>query len=342
MFKVESTQSRKLKVVVTDYDYGDVEIERKIIEGAGMELVPAQCKSEQEVIDVAQNADGLLTQYSEVSQRVIDALSNCKVIARYGTGVDIVDVEAATRKGIQVTNAPNSWCAGEVADHAVTLLLTLIRKIKVYDQATRQGKWHWNSGQPIHRIHGSVLGLLSFGAIARGIAARLASFGAKVHVHDPFKSEEDIRAQGGIPVSFDEWLEKSDYLVIQAPLTQQTRGLIGEKELRRMKPNAILINTARGPIIQDEALFRALSENWISAAGLDDIEEEPAKKRDWIPNDPLFKLDQVLITPHAAYYSEESIRSVREIAANEAVRVLQGIAPENPVNQAFDQGRKIA
>jgi D-3-phosphoglycerate dehydrogenase len=220
--------------------------------------------------------------------------------------------------------------------------MALIRKVKIYDQATRRGVWHWNSGQPIHRIQGSIVGLLSFGAIARGIAARMASFGAKVHAHDPFQSEKEIRAQGAVPVSFDEWLEKSDYLVIQAPLTEKTRGLIGEKELRRMKPNAILINTARGPILQDEALYRALSENWIGGAGLDDIEEEPAKKRDWVATDPLFKLENVLITPHSAYYSEESIQLVREIAAKEAVRVLRGETPENPVNDVHEMRRRIA
>lgn len=336
------TDLKKPKIVIADYDYGDAEIERGIIEGAGMKLVAAQCKSEQDVIDVAHDADGILTQYSNLTANVINSLSNCKVIARYGTGVDIVDVETATRKGIQVTNAPSDWCADEVADHAVALLLTLIRKLKTYDQATREGVWHWNSGKPIHRIRGSIVGLLSFGAIARGIAARMSAFGAAIHAHDPFQSDEAIRSQGAVPVGFAEWLEKSDYLVIQAPLTKQTLGLIGEKELRRMRPGAILINTARGPIVQDQALYRALSENWISGAGLDDIEEEPAKKRNWVATNPLFTLENAIVTPHAAYYSEESIRTVREIAASEAVRALRGEAPENPVNRVFESWERKA
>lgn len=325
--------ARKPMVVVTDYDYGDVEIERSIVEGAGMELNALQCKSEQDVIEQAHDADAILNQYAEVRAHAIAALPHLKVISRYGTGVDIVDVEAATRKGVQVTDAPNDWCADEVADHAVALLLTLIRKLKIYDLATRRGDWHWNCGKPIHRIQGAVLGLLSFGSIAQKIAFRLAAFGAAIHAHDPFQSEEAIRSAGAIPVSFDELVEGSDYLVIQAPLTDATRGLFGERELRRMKPQSILINTGRGPIVQDRALHRALREGWIEGAGLDDLEEEPAKKKAWAASNPLLQLDNAVITPHAAYYSEESIGLVREIAASEAVRVLRGELPRYPVNQ---------
>jgi D-3-phosphoglycerate dehydrogenase len=258
------------------------------------------------------------------------------VIARYGTGVDIVDVAAATRMGVQVTNAPSDWCADEVADHATALLLALIRKVEVYNRHTRAGVWHWNCGHPIHRIRGSILGLLSFGSIAHRVAERMAAFGAKIHAHDPFQLDDEIRARGAVPVSFDKLLEASDYLVIQAPLTEQTLGLFGERELSRMKPTALLVNTARGPIVEDQALYRALTEGRIAGAGLDDLEEEPAKRRNWKPANPLFELDNVLISPHAAYYSEESIALVREIAAGEAVRVLRGEAPRYPVNRVFE------
>src|SRR5262249_27325477 len=156
-------------------------------------------------------------------------LPNLKVISRYGTGVDIVDVEAATQKGVQVTNAPNDWCADEVADHAVALLLCLIRKLKDYDLDAEKGVWHWNSGKPIHRIRGKVLGLLSYGAIARRIGERMSAFGAEVHAHDPFHSDEELRSKGAEPMTFDRLLADSDYLVVQAPLTKETRGLFGEK-----------------------------------------------------------------------------------------------------------------
>jgi D-3-phosphoglycerate dehydrogenase len=330
------TRGGQLKVVVADYDYGDVDIERTIVERAGMELVAAQCKSERDVIATARDADAILNQYAEIGAKAIAALPDLKVISRYGTGVDIVDVDAATRKGVQVTNAPNDWCADEVADHAVALLLSLIRKLPVYDRETRRGVWHWRSGQPIHRIRGSVLGLLSFGAIAQRVADRMSAFGAAVQAHDPFMTDTDIREAGALPVSFDALLTESDYLVIQAPLTDDTRGLFGENELRRMKPTAFLVNTARGPIVQDRALFRALSEGWIAGAGLDDLEEEPAKVSDWKPSSPLLRLDNLLVSPHAAYYSEESIRLVREIAAAEAVRVLRHQPPRYPVNRVFE------
>jgi len=254
------------------------------------------------------------------------------VIARYGTGVDIVDVEAATRHDVLVTNVPNEWCENEVADHAMALLLAVARKITVYDRATRSGTWQWQSGAPIHRLRGSVLGLLSFGAIARAVAARAAGFGMRITAHDPFVSAEDIAAAGAEAVSFDELVTESDCLVIQAPLTSETHHLFDEVQLRRMKPTAILINTARGPIVDDRALQRALTEGWIAGAGLDDIEEEPAKVRDWRANNPLFGLDNVVITPHAAYYSEEAISTVRNFAAEEVVRVLTGQRPLSPVN----------
>lgn len=323
---------KRQTVVIADYDFDDVEIERRIIEGAGFELVAAHCKSEDDVIEIARNADAIIAQYATVGAKTIRALTCCRVIARYGTGVDIVDVDAATQRHILVTNVPNDWCENEVADHAMALLLTVARKIRAYDHATRAGIWRWQSGQPIFRFRGRVLGLLSFGAIARAIAARAMGFGMHVISSDPYQAPEVIKAHGATPVSFDELIEQADYLVIQAPLTAATRNLIDEAQLRRMKPQAILINTARGPIVNDQALYRALKEGWIAGAGLDDLEEEPAKVRNWKPTNPLFSLDNVVITPHAAYYSEEAIRTVRDFAAHEVVRVLTGKPPLSPVN----------
>jgi D-3-phosphoglycerate dehydrogenase / 2-oxoglutarate reductase len=321
-------------VVIADYDYGDVDIERAIISGAGLHLLAAQCKTEDDVIGVARDADAIIAQYATIGAKAIGALTRCQLIARYGTGTDIVDVDAATRHGILVTNVPNDWCENEVADHAMALMLAAARKICRYDQATRSGTWRWQTGEPIHRISGRTLGLLSYGAIAQAIGRRAAGFGLRVIASDPYMPAADITARGAAPVSLAELLEQSDYLIIQAPLTKETHHLIGEPELRRMKPTAILVNTARGPIVSDEALYRALSENWIAGAGLDDIEEEPAKQVGWTPENPLFRLDNVIITPHAAYYSEEAIRTVREFAASEVVRVLTGKPALSPVNDA--------
>jgi D-3-phosphoglycerate dehydrogenase / 2-oxoglutarate reductase len=324
--------SAQKTVVIADYDFGDVDIERAIIEDAGLRLAAAQCKTEDDVIAAASDADAIIAQYATVGAKAIGALTRCQVIARYGTGTDIVDVDAATRHGVLVTNVPSDWCENEVADHAMALLLAAARKICRYDRATRSGTWTWQTGRPIYRITGRVLGLLSFGAIAQAISRRAAGFGLRVIASDPYMPAADISARGAAPVTLEELLEQSDYLVIQAPLTKETHHLIGQPELRRMKSTAILVNTARGPIVSDDALYQALSENWIAGAGLDDIEEEPAKLRDWTPHNPLFRLDNVIITPHAAYYSEEAIRTVREFAAHEVVRVLTGQPPLSPVN----------
>lgn len=328
------TQQTRQTVVISDYDYGNVDIERAIIEDAGLRLVAADCKTEDDVIEAAGDADAIIAQYATVGAKAINALTRCKVIARYGSGVDIVDVDAATRRGILVTNVPSDWCRDEVADHAMALLLAAARKISGYNQATHAGTWQWQTGQPIHRIPGRALGLLSFGAIAQAIAARAQAFGMHVITHDPYLAPRDVAAHGATAVSFDELIEQADYLVIQAPLTKETHHRIGEAELRRMKRTLILINTARGPIVEDAALYRALKEGWIAGAGLDDIEEEPAKQRDWKPENPLFSLDNVIITPHAAYYSEEAIHTVRDYAAHEVARVLTGKPPLSPVNAA--------
>jgi D-3-phosphoglycerate dehydrogenase len=326
--------SSKGTILIADYDYGDVDIERSIIEGGGFDLRAEHCKTQDDLIRVGRDADGVLAQYADVGSQAIDAFTRCRVIARYGTGVDIVDVDAATRRNIQVTNAPSDWCASEVADHAIALWLTAARRICQYNRATHRDEWRWQTGQPIWRLRDRVFGLLSFGAIAKAIAARAQPFEVDVWAHDPFTDQEDIKKHQVRPVSFDELLEGSDFLVIQAPLTPETHHLFNRETLRRMKPTALLINTARGPIVEDAALYQALTEGWISGAAVDDLEEEPAKQTAFqSKNNPLFGLPNVLVTPHAAYYSEESIATVRRIAAEEAVRVLSGQPPRYPVNR---------
>jgi D-3-phosphoglycerate dehydrogenase len=320
-------------VVIADYDFGDVDVERSIICGAGFDVVAAQCKSQDDVIAAAADADAVITQYAEVGKDAIDHLNRCRVIARYGIGVDIVDVDEATRRNILVTNVPNDWCSTEVADHAIALLLALVRKLPQYQSATRAGEWRWQSGQPIQRLQEGTLGLLSFGAIARDIAERMKAFGLRIIAADPYAKAEDVRAAGVALVPFEQLLRESDYLVIQAPLTDETRGLFDEPTLRRMKQGAILVNTARGPIVSDDGLYRVLKDGWLGGAGLDDLEEEPAKLATWKPTHPLFTLDNVIITPHAAYYSEQSIATVRRFASEEVVRVLRGETPHSPVNR---------
>jgi D-3-phosphoglycerate dehydrogenase / 2-oxoglutarate reductase len=322
----------RLKVVISDYDYGDIAIERAILEPLGADVIGLQAKSEDELLSAVSDCDAIMNQYARVGSRVIAAMERCRVIARYGVGVDIVDVEAATRRNILVTNV-RDYCTDEVADHAIALWLMLARKIAPYDRAVHDGVWHWKSGRPIHRLRGRTLGIVSFGKIGRAIAERARGFGVRLLVYDPYIEHsvvEDAQAQR---VSKEELLRQSDFVMMQVPMTPDTRHFLGSTEFAIMKLGAIVINTGRGPTIDNRALYKALQDGRLMAAGLDDLEEEPAKRKDWTPsNAPLLSLPQVVVTPHAAYYSEESIRMARETAASEVARVLRGERPRNPVN----------
>lgn len=320
------------KVVIADYDFGDVDVERKILEAAGLRLVAIQAKSEDELIVETRDCDAVINQYTHVGAKAIAAMSRCRVIARYGIGVDNVDVKAATERGILVTNV-RDYCTEEVADHAIAMMLAFARKLARYDRATHAGEWHWKSGRPVHRLRGRILGIVALGRIARAIAVRARGFGLRVTAYDPYVDDSVFERHGVTRVDKKQLVEQSDYVIVQCPLTDETWHFFGEAELRRMKPHAILINTGRGPEVDNAALYRALKEGWIAAAGLDDLEEEPAKRRHWSPKDnPLFTLDNVIVTSHCAYYSEESILMAREVAASEVARVLTGQKPHNPVN----------
>ncbi len=321
------------KVVISDYDFGDVEVERGILEAAGLRVVALQAKSEDDLIGEARNCDAVINQYARVGAKTIAAMERCKVIARYGVGVDIVDVDAATARNILVTNV-RDYCTDEVAEHAMAMLLALVRKLPQYDRATHTGVWRWQAGQPIYRMSGRIMGIVSFGRIGRAIAARAKAFGLRILVYDPYVADDVVTACGVERADRDAVIAQSDYLMMQVPMTPETRQFLGDSELRRMKPDAIIVNTGRGPTIDNAALAMALRENRIAGAGLDDLEEEPAKRRSWNPGgSPLMALENVLVTPHCAYYSEESIRMAREVAAAEVVRILTGQRPHNPVNR---------
>jgi D-3-phosphoglycerate dehydrogenase len=319
-------------VVVSDYDFGDLDVERAILEAAGAEVLGLQAKSEDDLAEVAPRAAAIINQYARVGAATVARLARCRVIARYGVGVDIVDVEAATARGILVTNV-RDYCTEEVADHAVALWLALARKLADYDRATHQGIWRWQTGRPIHRLRGRVMGIVGLGRIGQAIAVRARAFGVEVIAHDPFLPAA-VAAGLDVPlVDKATLLARSDYVLMQAPMTDQTRHFLSDAEFAAMKPGAILVNTCRGPTVDNAALYRALVAGRLAGVGLDDPEEEPAKRAHWSPADnPLFSLPNVLVTPHAAYYSEESILAARETAASEVARVLAGQAPRFPVN----------
>lgn len=322
----------RFHVVMTDYDWDSLEIERNILATVDAELIALQCKSEAEVIEAVRDADAVMPQYANVTRRAIEGMTRCKIISRSGIGVDIVDVQAATEHGIWVTNVP-AYCVDEVADHALLLLLAAARRLLVYANSVKQGIWGWQMGRPVPRLHGKNLGLVAYGKISRAIHQRALGFGLNVLVYDPYLSPDMISQAGARPVSFEELLRESDFVIIQSPLTSQTHHLFDENALRKMKPSAILVNTARGPIVQDQALHRALTEGWIAGAAADDIEEEPAKIREWKPTNPLLALSNFILTSHMAWYSEEACVETKTTSAQEIVRVLSGQTPLNPVNR---------
>ncbi|MEX3007617.1 C-terminal binding protein [Hoeflea sp. TYP-13] len=325
-------RSDRPKVVITDYDFGDVDIEREILEGAGAQVVALQSKQESDLFSAARDCAAMINQYARIGGETIARMQNCEVIARYGVGVDIVDVEAATSRGILVTNV-RDYCTEEVADHAISLWLALARKLPDYDRATHQGIWRWQSGKPIHRLRDRTMGIVSFGKIGQAIAMRAKPFGVRVIAFDPYLPADVAASHGAELVSKAELLRRSDYILMQAPMTPETRHFLSDAEFAAMKPGAILVNTGRGPTVDNKALYRALTEGHIAAAGLDDPEEEPAKRAKWSPdNNPIFTLPNVIVTPHAAYYSEESIKTARVTAATQVAKVLTRQQPDYPVN----------
>ena len=322
----------KPKVVITDYDFGDVDVEKGILEAAGAEVIALQAKAQEDLFDIAPDCAAMINQYARIGKETIMRMQKCEVIARYGVGVDIVDVETATGQGILVTNVQD-YCTEEVADHAIALWLTLARKLPEYDRATHAGVWQWQSGKPVYRLRGRTMGVVSLGKIGQAIAARAQAFGVKLIAYDPFLPTEVAAKLDVELVGKSELIARSDYILMQAPMTPDTHHFLSDAEFAAMKPGAILVNTGRGPTVDNAALYRALTDGTLAAAGLDDPEEEPAKRASWNPDDnPLFTLPNVLVTPHAAYYSEESIRAARVTAATQVAKVLTGQKPDYTVN----------
>ena len=316
------------KVVITDNDYPPATIEDEELEAVNAEVVWGQCESPEDVLDLARDAHAIIVEYAPITREVIAGLERCQIISRYGIGVDNIAVEAATEKGIVVTNVPD-YCLDEVADHTMALLLALARKITRLDRATKQGRWDvWSAAAPVYGLRDSSLGLIGFGQTARRAATRAQGFGMQVLAHDPWIDEESFHEYNATSASLDELLRLSDFVSLHTRLTDDTYHLIGEDELKRMKPHAFLINTARGDIVDERALFRALTEGWIAGAAVDVLAQEPPP-----PDYQLVSLDNIIVTPHAAFYSERSIQELRRRATREVVRVLQGLEPASPVNR---------
>lgn len=322
--------SPRWKVVITDYNYADLNIERTVLTQWDAQVVPAQCATPEQVAEVGEEADALISQYAPITKGVIVSLSRCKVLGRYGIGVDNIDVEAATESGIAVVSVP-SYCEDEVSDHALAMLLSWARRIPHYAAEIRGQTWDWKSGCPIYRLQGKVLGLLGFGKIARTLASKAKAIGFQMIAHDPYLPPEIFTREGVASVSFDELLSQSDFLSLHIPLTPKTRHLIDANALAKMKLTACLINTSRGAVVNEGALTKALQSGWLAGACLDVMETEPPCE-----SNPLLTMDQVLLSPHVGWYSEESQVDLRRKLAENIGRALSGLLPDGLVNREVE------
>ncbi len=316
------------KVLITDYAWPSLDIERRLLAAAGAELIVAETGAEAELVRLAPPADAILTNWKQVTPAVLDAAPLCRIVSRYGVGVDNIAVAHATQLGIPVTNVPD-YCFEEVSDHAMALLLACARRVVMFATATRRGQWDVKSGRPIQRVRGQTLGLIGFGRNGRALAAKALGFGLKLVVYDPWVAAEAVAPFGTPTHALDALLRESDYVSIHVPLTEATRGLINARTLRLMKPGAYLINTSRGLIIDEAALVQALTEKWIAGAALDVLAQEPGDLAN-----PLLSLDNAIITPHASFYSEAAIEELEQKAAERVVLALRGETPPNIVNPA--------
>jgi D-3-phosphoglycerate dehydrogenase / 2-oxoglutarate reductase len=314
-------------VAVTDSVFPSLEPEHRVLDPLGVEIRAGQCRSEDEVIALARDASAILNCYAKMTARVIGELKCCKVIARYGIGVDNVDLAAATRAKIVVTNVPD-YCVDEVSDHALALFLALARRVVAADQAVKGGAWDVVAHKGIQRLRGQTFGLLGFGKIARALAAKAQALGLRVVAADPFVDAEAMVRLNVRAVDMDTLLAESDAVSVHVPLSPETRGIIGERALARMKPTAFLINTSRGGLVDEQALAAALAAERLAGAALDVVEKEPPP-----PDHPLRKASNVILTPHLAFYSREAVVELQTKVAEEAARAFRGEPPRSPVNR---------
>lgn len=317
-----------LKVVITDYEYETLRWEEEAIAQVGAEFVRCQCQTEQELIEAARDADALLVQYAHITSRVMDHMQRCRAIVRYGVGLDCIDLEAATKHGIMVANIPD-YGLEDIADHAIALMLTSARKITQLNEYIHQGQWDYKLAKPLFRLRGKTLGLVGFGRIARMVASKAKAFGMQVIAYDPYVDTKVAESNQVKLVDWETVLSSADILSLHIPVTEQTVHLINAKALAKMKNNCLLVNTARGALVDEDALIQALRTDKIAGAALDVCEKEPID-----PDNELLTLPNVIITPHSAWYTEEAQESLQQQAAQEIVRVLRGERPLNLANPA--------
>lgn len=318
--------NRRYKVVLTDCPFPSTDIYQSVLSTVDAGLVYLQTKNAEAIMASAHDADVVAVGMALITDKIIGRLQKCRAIIRHGIGVDTIDVEAATSKGIFVCNVPD-YCVEEVADHTVLLLLACAKKLIQSAHRMRQGLWGLKTVEPVYRLRGRNLGLIGFGRIASEVARKTSVFGLTIAAYDPFLSEDDFKHHKIQAMDFPSLLAWADYVSVHVPLNYQTKGMIARDELKMMKKDAYLINAARGGIVDQSALVEALNEKWIAGAAIDVFEQEPLPK-----DHPFLSIDNIILTPHVAWYSEEARDDLQRKGAEEVARILKGEKPCSCVN----------
>jgi D-3-phosphoglycerate dehydrogenase len=312
-------------IAVTDSVFPSLDPAKAALARLDPDIRIAKSAAADDILAVAHDADAILVTYAKLTGELLRQLTRCKVIGRFGLGVDNIDIKAAAERGITVTYVPD-YCMAEVSDHAMALLLALARKVTQSNALVQAGRWEMPAVVPLRRLAGQVLGLIGFGNIPRALAPKAKAFGLEVITHDPFVASDVLAVAGVAGVSFDELLVRSDFISVHAPLIPATRGLLNAAAFAKMKAGALIVNTARGPLIDEAALIAALDSGRLGGAALDVVVSEPLAK-----DSALLHRDNVIFTPHTAFYSVEALQELQTKCASDVARVLSGEPPIYPV-----------
>lgn len=311
------------QVLITDHPWPGIDIEEEILRPYGVEIIDAPDETEVTLARLAANVDAIATCWAKVTSKVIESAKNCRIVCRMGIGLDNIHIPTATRQGVLVTNIPD-YCVEEVADHALGLLLAVTRNVGFFHLRTKRGEYQLKAGPPMHRLRGRTLGLLGFGRIARAVHDRARALGLNVIASSPSGNNYGT---GCRMVSIQELWETSDYLSLHAPLNDQSRHALNAAAFEQMRNEVVIVNTSRGALIDAQALWQAIQAGKVAGAGLDVFEPEPPDL-----SDPLYRDERVIVTPHAAFVSAESLIELRRRVAHQIAAVLNGDVPENVVN----------
>lgn len=327
----------KFKVYYIDIqDSDEIKSTQKELDVANAKLIPIKTpKVEKELINKIKDADGLIVVESQINENIINNLEKCKVILRTGVGFDVININAANKKNIAIVNVPDLWTR-EVANHAMALLLNLNRKISISQRDIQNHVWTPTLPYKVGSLYKETLGIIGLGRIGSETAKRAISFDLNVIAYDPYQNEEYFNKRKVTKVNLEELLIKSDYISLHCPLNKETSHIINKSTLSLMKKSALIINTSRGPVINEKDLIEALNDGEISGAGLDVLEKEPPDE-----NNPLLNMNNAIVSPHAAHYSDESMKTRYIRFGSEVAKVLNGYMPLNLVNKDISNNLKL-